>query len=1116
MSSKRSFHGKNSQAAKKPRRSGLAKMTKGCKATSEGQGGGGAVEAQTESGVEGGGSVPPIPEAAITPPTCHLLQAPTKSPFDKKEYRVIRLGNGLRALLISDLSKKMSAEDNEDDDDEPEDLGEEEEEDSEEGSDEEEESEGDEEEEELEEEEGEGRSSGKGNQDTTKYLAAAALSVNVGSFEDPFEIPGLMHFLEHMVFMGSEKYPKENAFDYYIKKHGGRDNAHTDMEHTTFYFEVQERFLNEGLDRFAQFFIQPLMKVETMTREREAVHSEFQMAVPEDSYRTQQLFATLASDGHPMGKFTWGNESTLNVGIPDEELHKKLHELRLRYYSAHYMTLAVQARLSLDTLQEYVTSIFSQIPNNGLPCPSYKHLEFPFPVEKFHRLYRIIPMKEYHSVEINWALPSYLKHYKTKPLHYISHLLGHEGKGSILSYLKKKVWAVGLYSGNDGSGFEHNTTYAVMSISVELTDEGFKNLDEVLLVVFQYLYMIQQTGPVERIFREIQQTEKLNFDYAEEETAIDNVENLSEGMRMFEPEDYLTGDSLLFEYDPEVIKNCLQQLVPEKCNIMISSKSYEGQDVCCLTEDWFGTKYSVEDIPQEWVKEWSKPPENPHLFIPAANEFIPDNFDLLDVEEGTTTYPRILQKDDWGELLYKQDQKFKLPRTYCYIYFLSDLLLQSPRAAALLDLYLNLFQQHLMEDIYPANMAQYHYTINATERGLVFKINGFSQKLPQMLKLLLHHMDTFEEHLDEKSFQEIRQQQLKSYHNAIIKPENMKKNIRLSIVQLVHWTPYEKMKAIMDVTSKDLLEDFVYKIYPTCHIRMLVQGNTSSSEALDMYNLVKSRKVKLGKQDLPPFPEMRTMQLLQGCWIARLKAVNPADTNTSVINYYQGKEGTLMTEVLHEFIQMVMDEPVFDFLRTHEQLGYHVYCTNRNTYGILGISITVNTQANKFGVQHVDERIEAFLKEFVNTVRNLSDEELSSLKDTLTSMKQTVDLTLREEVDRNWGEITDGEYLFDRLQKQIELIKDITRDSVAECLENLVSDKNNEGYRKLTVQVVGASNPEDGTPPALDGLLGEDSVVKFLGPCDKSAVKDYPAEKFIMDIANFKQKLKAYPVTKIV
>lgn len=42
-----------------------------------------------------------------------------------------------------------------------------------------------------------------------------------------------------------------------------------------------------------------------------------------------------------------------------------------------------------------------------------------------------------------------------------------------------RVWAVGLYSGNDETGFQHNTTYAMMSICVELTDEGFANLDEV-------------------------------------------------------------------------------------------------------------------------------------------------------------------------------------------------------------------------------------------------------------------------------------------------------------------------------------------------------------------------------------------------------------------------------------------------------------------------------------------------------------------------------------------------------------------------------------------------------------------------------------------------------------
>ena len=68
-----------------------------------------------------------------------------------------------------------------------------------------------------------------------------------------------------------------------------------------------------ALDRFAQFFIAPLMKQETMQREREAVDSEFEMALQSDYNRKQQIFSLAAKKGHPMGKFMWGNLKSLQM-----------------------------------------------------------------------------------------------------------------------------------------------------------------------------------------------------------------------------------------------------------------------------------------------------------------------------------------------------------------------------------------------------------------------------------------------------------------------------------------------------------------------------------------------------------------------------------------------------------------------------------------------------------------------------------------------------------------------------------------------------------------------------------------------------------------------------------
>jgi nardilysin len=80
--------------------------------------------------------------------------------------------------------------------------------------------------------------------------AAIALAVAVGSWEDPPHVQGLAHFLEHMLFMGSEKYPQENALDSYLSEHGGSTNAHTEREYTCYEVDVLPDFLSGALDRY--------------------------------------------------------------------------------------------------------------------------------------------------------------------------------------------------------------------------------------------------------------------------------------------------------------------------------------------------------------------------------------------------------------------------------------------------------------------------------------------------------------------------------------------------------------------------------------------------------------------------------------------------------------------------------------------------------------------------------------------------------------------------------------------------------------------------------------------------------------------------------------------------
>jgi insulysin len=81
----------------------------------------------------------------------------------------------------------------------------------------------------------------------------------------PLAFTGLAHITEHAVFLGSVKYPVENAYKAYLSKHGGGSNGCTGMEHTSYKFYVNADAFEGALDIFAQFFIAPTFKPEAIS-----------------------------------------------------------------------------------------------------------------------------------------------------------------------------------------------------------------------------------------------------------------------------------------------------------------------------------------------------------------------------------------------------------------------------------------------------------------------------------------------------------------------------------------------------------------------------------------------------------------------------------------------------------------------------------------------------------------------------------------------------------------------------------------------------------------------------------------------------------------------------------
>ncbi|KAK8307098.1 hypothetical protein V6Z12_D03G171100 [Gossypium hirsutum] len=998
-----------------------------------------------------------------------------KSANDRRLYRVIQLSNGLVALLVHDpqiypdglpqpshLPDKTEpeAEDEDEDESEDEDGG------------------GDEDEDDEEEDEDEDEADADNEKEKTAQTkkAAAAMCVGFGSFSDPPEAQGLAHFLEHMLFMGSTEFPDENEYDNYLSKHGGSSNAYTEAEHTCYHFEVEREFLKGAMRRFSQFFISPLVKLEAMEREVLAVDSEFNQVLQNDSCRLQQLQCHTSEDGHPFNRFSWGNKKSLIDAVEKGiDLRKQILELYNDYYHCGLMKLVVIGGEPLDVLQQWVVELFSDVRQGSQGKPEFK---VEGPVWRAGKLYRLEAVKDVHILELRWALPCLLQAYLKKPEDYLAHLLGHEGKGSLHYFLKAKGWVTSLSAGVSDYGMQRSSVAYIFSMSIYLTDCGLEKIFDIIGYVYQYLKLLRQLSPQEWIFKELQDMGNMDFRFAEEEPQDDYAAELAENLLVYPPEHVIYGDYVFEFWDEEMIRKILGYFTPKNMRVDVVSKFFKSQDV--QLEPWFESHYSEEEISSSLMELWEDPPDiDVSLHLPLKNEFIPCDFsiraDTAEINSANETLPICIFDEPLMKFWYKLDRTFKLPRANTYFRINLKGAYRTLKSCLLTELYIHLLKDELNEIIYQASIAKLETSVAMSDDKLELKLYGFNDKLPVLLGKILAITNSFLPTDDR--FKVIKENMERTLRNSNMKPLSHSYYLRLQILCKSFYDVDEKLSSLNDISLSDL-RAFIPELRSQIYIEGLFHGNLLEKEVVDISNIFKSN---FSVQPMPV--TMRHREQMSS-------VKNKSETNSVLELYFQiepeGEVEAVKLKALIDLFDEIVEEPLFNQLRTKEQLGYVVECSPRVTYRVYGFCFCI--QSSKYSPVYLQERTDNFINSLADLLAGLDDESFESYRSGLTAKLLEKDPSLLYETNRLWNQIVDNRYMFDLSKAEAEELRSIQKADIVNWYKTYLQEPSPK-CRKLAVRVWGCNTDIN------EGESGTDCL----------------QQQHIKDLAAVKMSSKYYP-----
>uniref|UniRef100_A0A1I7Y0H4 Insulin-degrading enzyme-like 1, peroxisomal n=1 Tax=Steinernema glaseri TaxID=37863 RepID=A0A1I7Y0H4_9BILA len=759
--------------------------------------------------------------------------------------------------------------------------------------------------------------------DNEAEKCTASMDVNVGHLEDPEELPGLAHFCERMLCLGTEKYPVENDYADFLSKHGGNRNAYTAPQNTNFHFYIAAEHFKGALDRFIQFFICPLFNESGTEREVNAVDSEFKNYENNDVWRRAELTRTLSRPGHDYRKFSVGNMRTLmeipkSKGIDVRQELLKFHE---KYYSSNIMSLCLIGNQSLDDLEELAMSLpLHLIPNKNVSLKIYEqHCYGP---EELCTRVDTVPVKDICTLRIHFAVDEYEPLYKAKAEHYVAHLFCLKSEGSFAYEIRQRGWSNSMnthyWTAAQGFGF--------LVVHVDLSVEGLDHVEGIVELLFQYVEMLRRKGPQKWIYEEQARLGELAFRFQDTCPVTQAAVKHSRDLQKYPFEDALSHDCLYENYDPDLIEKLVSMLTPRNMTFSVCAKENSKiEDMA--KEQHYGIAFKRTKLADEVIERFEKALETPFegFYLPGTNEYIATSFELKKKEDHDISQPLIVSDDKFVRVWHLHDDTFKLPKAMIVLFLTLPNITPDPVSFFMAQLFKKCLLHETQHKFDNSRVALLSGSIDVSTSGFNFMFQGFDDKIGLLLTNVLSRMSSYKP--EDTIFNLMMEKLRRSYEDAEKKQPRQHCSELMELILTDRCWTRQQLLAAFELVTLESLNEFIPRIWNALHLELIVNGNFTKEEAIALGSTLLDEIQRNNKSIRPLFSnEMklpRQMKIPEG---GSYVYEHHQDThaNSCVELLLQTGVKNTRENMLLELLAKVMKEAAFDTLRTKEQLGYTV------------------------------------------------------------------------------------------------------------------------------------------------------------------------------------------------